>query len=250
MQLGRWEPEAGTFEAGSWLRGKIFPQRSDLSPDGRWLVYLALKGGARWELGMTYVAVSRLPWLTALAAWSTGGTWTRGVHFVADRDVWQAGDPDDGDVTPLRRRFGLKLTRPVTFAVERRRGWVEASTTPPRGEHDAWDERRADRVTMEKARPTDGATRLFVAGRHAAFRDMGPDWGRPTYWLELGDDLLPLDGVQWADWDRSGRLLLATTAGELQVREAPFDDESVGWRFDLAVLRPDPTPPPADASNW
>ena len=171
--LARWDPAAGVFEAGSWLRGKVFPQRCDLSPDGRWFVYLTLKGGARWNLGMTYVAISRLPWLTALAAWSTGGTWTRGVDFVDVARVWEAGQPDEGDPTPLRKRFGLALTRPATFAVERRLGWVEAATTPPRGPNDAWDERRGDRVTMEKPRPTDPADRLLVNGRNAAFREMG-----------------------------------------------------------------------------
>jgi hypothetical protein len=249
--VARWDPIAGVFEAGSWLRGTLYPQRSDVSPDGRWFVYLALKGGARWGLGMTYVAISRLPWLTALAAWSTGGTWTRGVHFVEDARVWEAGEPDDGDPTPLRRRLGLALTRPETFAVERRRGWVETGSTPPRGPNDAWDERRADRVTMEKPRPADARQRLLVSGRYAAFRDMSPAWGRPTYWLERGDtDLQPLDDAQWADWDRSGRLLVATARGELQVRTAPFDEAAVGWRFDVSALEPDPVPPPPAARRW
>jgi hypothetical protein len=256
MHLSRWDPARDSFEPGSWLHGTMYPQRCDLSPDGRWFVYLALKGGARWDLGMTYLAISRLPWLTALAAWSTGGTWTRGVHFVDDPAIWEAGEPDHGDVAPPRRRFGLALNRPVTFAVERRRGWIEAATTPARGPNDAWDERRADRVTMEKPHPADGTLRLFVNGRHAAFRDMGPVWGRPDYWLEKtgtnasAGDLRPLENVQWADWDGAGRLLVATTGGELQVRDEPFDETSVAWRRDLAALRPDPTPPPADARSW
>jgi len=150
----------------------------------------------------------------------------------------------------LRKRFGLALTRPATFAVERRLGWVEAATTQPRGPNDAWDERRANRVTMEKPRPTDPADRLLVNGRHPAFREMGPAWGRPTYWLERGAELQPLDDVQWADWDRSGRLLVATTPGELQVRMAPFDPSAVSWRFDLSALGPDPAPPPGEALRW
>jgi hypothetical protein len=83
--VSRWEPEHGELTPGSWLRGTIYPQRCDLSPDGRWLMAFVLKGGARWSVGDTYLAVSRLPWLTALAAWSTCGTWTRGLHFVDDQ---------------------------------------------------------------------------------------------------------------------------------------------------------------------
>jgi hypothetical protein len=66
------------------LHGTLYPQRCDLSPDGRYLCYFALKGDSTWELGATYIAISRLPWLTALVAWRTSGTWTRGAHFVTD----------------------------------------------------------------------------------------------------------------------------------------------------------------------
>jgi hypothetical protein len=55
------------------------PAGCDLSPDGRWFSYFALKASAEWELGPTYIAISRLPWLTALAAWGIGSTWTRGI---------------------------------------------------------------------------------------------------------------------------------------------------------------------------
>ena len=173
-QVGRWEPELGTFQPGAWLHGTIYPQRCDLSPDGRWLVYFTLKAGARWDVGATYLAVSRLPWLTALAAWGTCGTWTRGLHFVEERRTWEAGDPEVGDVRPLRRRFGLAGTRAATFAVERRRGWLESADTPARTTDDAWDERRADRVTMEKVRPagpryaSDGDRALRRLPRHGA----------------------------------------------------------------------------------
>ena len=72
--VGRWDVAAGRYEHGAWLRGRIYPQRCDLSPDGNWLCYFALQSSAGWELGWTYVAVSRLPWLYALAARRTDGT--------------------------------------------------------------------------------------------------------------------------------------------------------------------------------
>ena len=248
--VGRWRPEVGTYEPGSWLRGTIYPQRCDLSPDGRWLVYFTLKAGARWDIGATYLAVSRLPWLTALAAWETCGTWTRGLHFVDDRRTWDAGDPGAGEIGPLRKRYGLAGTRPATFAVERRRGWLESADTPARTADDAWDERRAQHVTMEKPRPDDPATRLAAAGRHAAFRDMEPSWGRPRYAIVDAGGSRRLDGVQWADWDRRGRLLVATDAGALEVREAPFDARSASWTTDLGTLRPEAIEPPSEARRW
>ena len=81
--VGRWDLDAPRYDAGAWLHGRLFPRRSDVSPDGRYLCYFAHKPGVQWAHGETYVAVSRLPWLTALHAFGTGGTWTRGYHFMA-----------------------------------------------------------------------------------------------------------------------------------------------------------------------
>ena len=67
--LGLWDLTSEQFHSGSWLRARVYQQRCDLSPDGRYLCYFALNGGAQWDAGDTYIAVSRLPWFTALAAW-------------------------------------------------------------------------------------------------------------------------------------------------------------------------------------
>jgi hypothetical protein len=138
MHVSRWDLETPAYEPGGWLRGTIYPQRCDLSPDGRWFAYFALKASAEWELGATYIAISRLPWLTALAAWGIGSTWTRGMQFVPDRAVQDVDEPDVGDLSAVRERYGLRLSRADSFAVERRRGWTETADTPPRAPDDAW----------------------------------------------------------------------------------------------------------------
>ena len=57
--LGRWDLAAGRYEPGAWLRGRVFPRRSDVSPDGRFLCYFAHKPTASWEHGDAYcVAVT------------------------------------------------------------------------------------------------------------------------------------------------------------------------------------------------
>src|SRR4051812_15086243 len=119
FHLGAWDVAGPSYRAGAWLHGTVYPQRCDLSPDGRWFCYFALKASAEWELGSTYVAISRLPSLSVLVAWGTDGTWTRGLHFVEDATVWEPSDPDGGDVAPLRKRFGIVVTRAESFAVER-----------------------------------------------------------------------------------------------------------------------------------
>jgi hypothetical protein len=253
-QVNRWDPVAGTFQRGSWIHANLYPQRCDLSPDGRWFSYFTLRQTSTWAAGPTFIAISRLPWLTALAAWGTCGTWTCGLHFVDDRRTWEVGAPEEGDIEPLRKRYryGLELTRLPAFAVERRRGWTESADSPAYDrKHDMWDERRVPRLTMEKPRPGhDGTARLTVAGWYAAYRSGQPSWREVTYTIRNGDESRRLDDVQWADWDGIGRLLVATTTGRLEVREDPWDATRVAWSIDLGDDRPAPAEPPPKARRW
>jgi hypothetical protein len=92
---------------------------------------------------------------------------------------------------------------------------------------------------------------LRAHGYYAAFRSKLPsdafDFG---YELRVDDSELALTGVQWADWDAGGRLLVATTEGRLQIRTGTPGDMTAVWETDLAPLEPDPQPPPRDAGQW
>ena len=100
VRLGRWDLERDEYEHSAWLAGTVYPQRCDLSPDGRRFAYFALKPSSTWDAGSTYIAVSRLPWFTALVAWGTDGTWTSGIRFVDDRERWTLPEPAEGDPAP------------------------------------------------------------------------------------------------------------------------------------------------------
>jgi hypothetical protein len=250
--LGAWDVERGLYTPGAWIHGNLYPQRCDLSPDGCWFSYLTLKPSATWNAGPSYLAISRLPRLTALAAWRTDGTWTRGIHFVEDSAVWEVAEPDVGDIAPCRSTFGVALTRASVFAVERRRGWTETADSPPPRASDPWDEQRAAGVTMEKARPgSDGATRLTVQGYFAGFRTEPTGSSRQIRYEITGERApLPLADAQWAEWAADGSLLVATHDGRLQIREYSGHDLSIRFEVDLAALTPAPSPPPPQAHRW
>ncbi len=244
--VGRWDLTNRCYEPGAWLQGRIFPRRSDLSPDGRWLCTFAHKPNAGWEHGEAYVAISKLPWLTALHAFGTCGTWTRGYHFTADRDL-----DDTKDVKELPLPYGLRSIPVVQFANERRRGWEEAPDSPPREPGDAWDQRRNAR--MEKRRPT-GKQLLRVESLGWAGGEPGVDQAvdglRVLYSLESEASLELLDNVQWADWDRDGKLLAATRDGKLQVCNVDAGSPEILFEEDLSILEPAPDPAPAWAQRW
>jgi hypothetical protein len=254
--VGRWDIAARRYEPGSWLHGVLYPQRCDLSPDGRYLCYFAFKGNSTGDLGATYIAISRLPWLTALAAWRTPGTWTRGAHFVADAGRCDLGPPDAGDISGLRDRYGLAMTEAAAYPVERRRGWRETPDTQARAVTDRWDEVAMARPQPEPVSgraPWRGGTRpwLVVSGGYAAHRQLPQHYDPPRYELRDGPGgsvLAQLDEVQWADWAGRGELLTATADGRLQIRDRAT--LQVTWEHDLAPMRPYAGVPPAAARHW
>lgn len=243
--IGRWDLASLRYEPGAWLGGRIFPRRCDLSPDGQFLSYFAHKPSATWELGEAYVAVSKLPWLTALHAFATCGTWTRGYCFAKDASEHAHEIPGK----PIS--YTLQPIPAVQFATERRCGWEEAPDCPPRDPRDAWDERRNAR--MQKRQP--GGLRLLCVESlgHAGGefgREQAVDGLRVQYSLEAGGRLTLLDEVQWADWDGEGRLLVATRTGKLQVRLLNGNQESCVFEEDLSHLEPIPIPAPDWANRW
>lgn len=243
--VGRWDLAAGRYELGAWLGGRLFPRRSDLSPDGQYLCYFAHKPSATWEQGEAYVAISKLPWLTALHSFPTCGTWTRGYCFTENCE------PDSLQGAALPIPYGLRSIPAIQFANERRRGWIEAPDSPARDPKDIWDERRNAR--MRKLQPH-GTRVLCVESLGWAGGEFGVEQAvdglRVRYSLESNGDLDLLDDLQWADWSREGHLLVATRAGQLQVRRLDGGRSDIVSEVDLSRLEPDPTSAPPWAQGW
>ncbi len=104
----------------------------------------------------------------------------------------------------------------------------------------------------------DSAPRLFcIPAREAPLVGVirrGPsDWGADDLYYPLrnqGRERI-LDYVQWADWDREGKLIVATTTWRLQIRELQdIDNEQITFERDLSSDRPHPQPAPGWAHEW
>ena len=109
--LVSWNTDTDVFEEGQWFKGRIYERRSDLSPSGNRLVYFASKYKTPLK---TWTAVSRPPWLTALALWPNGDTYGGG-------GLWE-----EEDVLRLHHSGQLKLGE--GFVLPKR---VVVSGTPP-----------------------------------------------------------------------------------------------------------------------
>lgn len=95
----RWDRSNDTFTLGQWLRGRIYERRCDLSPDGNHFIYFAMNGKWGGPVKGSWTAISRVPYLKALALWPWGDCWNGGGLFLTDSRFWRnsghhADEPD------------------------------------------------------------------------------------------------------------------------------------------------------------
>ena len=80
-----WDRATGEVQLGQWLKGRIYEHRSDVSPDGRHTIVFAGTGQTWWT------AISRAPYLRAIAYFPTDHTWHGGGAFDAEGRVFFNG---------------------------------------------------------------------------------------------------------------------------------------------------------------
>jgi hypothetical protein len=83
-----WDRARDEFRVGQWLKGRVFERRSDLSPDGKRLIYFAMNGRWESETRGSWTAISRAPYLKALALFSKGDCWNGGGLFTGNDSYW------------------------------------------------------------------------------------------------------------------------------------------------------------------
>jgi len=108
--LLRWRMDNDAFEAGAWFDGRIYEERCDLSPDGNLVVCFCHGGAYRPGYTDSWTAVSRAPWLHALALWPWGTTYGGGGRFLANRRlILHANMPVE--IHPEHPGYGLEIIR-------------------------------------------------------------------------------------------------------------------------------------------
>jgi hypothetical protein len=132
VRVIEWDRDRDRFKPVQWFKGRIFPERSDLSPNGKYMIYFAM-GGQGWaipETGGTWTAISRVPTLTAIALWGQGDALAGGGMFTSNREYW------------LSRDANTKLIRDTNALRE-----VRKASPPSRLQRDGWTEIKNGRWT-------------------------------------------------------------------------------------------------------
>ena len=251
--LLHWDLAALTVTPGAWFHGNLYPRRCDISADGRLFGYFALKasiGTPGWP--GTYFAVSKVPWLEALVAWETCGTWTWGCQFSEDGELNVRGclksEPFHGSYPNKFSAGAMSVEWPKRDVWnETKRGWRFAS----KGDSLLAEYPANRSLVLRREQPGGAGLALGLIHHGVDFARGGMEGVKVEYFLQHSPvDVTVMSQAAWADWDHRGRLLMATREGTLEVCQCRGTRLERIWTEDLRERTPDPQPAPSWASRW
>ncbi len=202
-----WDRQHDRFDIGQWQRGRIYERRTDLSPDGKYLIYFALDGQFSSETKGSWTAISRAPYLKAVVLLGKGDGWHGGGLFTGKRSYWL----NDGYGHTLLRNSS-EVIRDESYKPPTYYGGECPGVYYVRLQRDGWQLRKElsdrDCEVFEKKLPNGFLLRKFA---HA---QVNAPQGKSCYWdeheLEHPDEAQRISGAnwEWADLD-SRRLVFA-----------------------------------------
>ncbi len=227
FRLIKWNLEDDTFEAGHSFKGRIYERRCDLSPGGTLLIYFAAKYK---EPLRSWTAVSKPPWLTALALWPKGNGWNGGGLFLDSHSIHLNHPPLKATPHP-DFVAGCRKIRVTSLADCRgeddtvwqplleRGGWrqIQRGVWGEFGKDPAFSWKAKQPETWRKAHP---GKKLVLEMRILGIDHYGGRW----YYIQYRvldtslSELLDLGIIDWAEWDPKGDLVY--TKGGLLMRQS------------------------------
>jgi hypothetical protein len=259
VQLIKWDTKSDTFEEGQWFNGRIYERRSDLSPDGSLLICFAQKISAHSlkdrEYTYAWTAISKPPFLTALALWPKGDCWHGGGLF---RNSWVVLLNHKPEVaTPHKKHKPHRTLRVVPNPGAH---GEDHPIFSQRLERDGWQlkkEWRVERGSQKRLyhtvqpevreRPSPDGKQVVRLTRSIEHLDYSEGFSIKNLKEPFS---VEIPGASWADWDQQGRFVFARDgkifAASLST-DGHFDKRLL---IDLNPGKPKPIPPPLWAIKW
>ena len=246
------------FEPGQWFNGRIYERRCHLSPEGSLLIYFAQKISARslkdTEYTYAWTAISRPPFLTALALWPKGDCWHGGGLFKNGRVVLLNHKPAVAKPHERHKPHGLSVIPnpkahgeddPVfSQRLERdgwrlRDAWKVENRGHPKHFHTVQPEVR------EKVDPS--RTHAILLTRSIEHLDYSEEFVLRHVKQSL---MAAIERASWADWDQQGRLVFARDGKIFAGSISDNGDVAENLLVDLNPAKPEPNAPPEWATKW
>jgi hypothetical protein len=247
VQIIKWNTEGDVFEEGQWFHGRIYAERSDLSPSGHLMVYFAGKFNRQAVKSNAYTyawtAVSKPPYLTALALWPKGDTYYGGGSLTTDRDLVLHHPPEAAEPHPNHLPVGLRVKSmskrgAVLVRYSDQGGWHVLQSL----KYDYLERRTILPAVLEKMSPR-GKLKLRVE----VYFDPEEQW---VCSLIAGREKEFSIGIgTWADFDQAGRVVFASE-GKLFAANLKGGKVNLQTIKDFNQAKPKSVKPPAWATQW
>ena len=219
-----WDRKTDEFRVGQWLKGRIYERRSDISPDGKHLIYFAMNGKWQSEAKGSWTAISKTPYLKALAIFPKGDCWHGGGLFTDKKSYWLNNGCGHSVLRDTHR-----LKRDTKFRPTDNFGGECLGVYYPRLLRDGWtlvareNGTKYNQVDVFEKRLLHGWVLRKVA--HAG----PPGVGKGCYWDEhevlhdVSGQRVKHPGWEWADIDR--KRLVWAAGGKLFA--APIESQGI-----------------------
>jgi hypothetical protein len=210
-----WDRRRDEFQLGQWLRGRIYERRCDLSPDGKYFIYFAANGRWNSESKGSWSAISRAPYLKAIAFFPKGDCWHGGGLWTGKREYWLNG----GDSHEILRD-STEVSRARAYRPEKNYGGECPGVYYPRLARDGWNlvryeekGRWAERHYFEK--PAGNGWMLRKTAHSRLEHPPGEGCYADGHELirEGSEEVLSFPRWEWADVD--GKRIVWTEKGKL-----------------------------------
>lgn len=229
-----WDRTRDEFTLGQWLRGRIYERRCDLSPDGKHFIYFAMNGKWSGPVKGSWTAISRAPYLKALALWPWGDCWNGGGLFLSNTTYWRniqfwktVGDENDKEMVG---HLSSDITEDATFPFEENYGGECPGVYFIRLQRDGWKLVRRESVgadarvaVFEKMLP--GKWVLEKTAHSSIHHPVGKGCYHDTHRLIQAISGKTIDHPEWEWADLDSTRLVWVTKGLLYA--ASLDDHGL-----------------------
>lgn len=222
VRLIQWNRKTDTFQLGQWFKSRIYERRCDLSPDGKYLAYFA----ANYKKPLfSWTAISRPPYLTALALWAKGDGWGGGGLFDSEHTFLlnhrqEEATPHE-DLIPrkslkvklLGERPGWGEDDPICHLRLIRDGWILKSSgesvKPNWNAKIVWDYEKQPIIYEKTSYPRSNT--LILQAKIKGINKRGGAWYQMDHEVidENASEVISLPDTDWADWDSNDDLLFS-----------------------------------------
>lgn len=212
----RWDLERDKFTKGQWFKGRLFELKSDLSPDGKHLLYFASKQKIRDDSPATWTAISAAPYLKALVMYKNGTTYGGGGLWTSNKTYWM-----DDIVGEVLYRDNPRFHRDVDWKPDQHYNGEGLNTYYSRLMRDQWSlitlfeqiREWQHLSTFEKSLSYGWALRKIAHIGGLSPRGGGYYWDEHKLVHQDSGVVESYPDWEWADWDRRRKRLLWATGG-------------------------------------